>query len=62
MTDFCLRKETDVAPTFGMFIQKPTSQLLRNPDLIDKYYTQKTFDWGKTEFQIPDRKALPSLV
>jgi len=48
--------------TFAMFIQAPTSQKLRNPSLISKYYTTKQLDAGKESFVLPDKKQLPSIV
>lgn len=66
MTDFAMQKlavfSNETIPTFGLFIQKPTSQSLRNPDLIDKYYSQRVINTGKSMFQVPDIKPLPSIV
>jgi len=50
-------------PTFGIFIQKPPAQKLRNPDLIIKYYSTSIVGvLGKKKFKIPDKKPLPSVV
>ena len=62
MTDYSIRKDASNAPTFGLFIQRPTSQALRNPDLIFKCYSQAALDRGKSEFALPNIKPLPSLV
>lgn len=64
MTDYVMRKLGDEEiPTFGIFIQKPPAQQLRNPDLINKYYSPSNVGvLGKKEFKIPDKKPLPSVI
>ena len=63
MIDYTMVKLKDqTCPTFGIFIQNPQSQQLRNPDLIDKYYSKKVLGMGKSEFQISDIKAMPSIL
>lgn len=60
MTDYIMKKlEGEDIPTFGIFIQKSKAQVLRNPDLIYKYYKKTVL--GK-EFYVPNVKPLPSLV
>lgn len=67
MTDYVMHKldggEESSPPTFGIFIQKPAAQMLRNPDLISKYYSKSILGvLGKKEFNIPDLKPMPSVV
>ena len=63
MVDFCIAKAAPPAPmTYGDFIQRPTSQPLRNPDLIDKHYSARALERGRTEFAPPDLKPLPDRL
>eukprot|EP00606_Chrysophyceae_sp_TOSAG23-5_P000679 GSChrysophyteH2.ASY1.ANO1.628.1 assembled CDS len=61
----CITKVNgDVAMTFDEFASKPSSQCLKNPDLIDKYYTLSLIDSerARNEFAIPDKKQIPSYI
>ena len=56
------KQRAQQAQQFGVFIQQPTSQMLRNPDLVDKYYSAKCLERGQPEFLPPDLKNLPTRV
>ena len=61
----CITKVNgDDAMTFDEFASKPSSQCLKNPDLIDKYYTLSLIDSerARNEFAIPDKKQIPSYI
>lgn len=48
--------------TFAQFIQRPECQLLRNPDLIDKHYSERALQGGVVSFAMPDKQPYPSIV
>jgi len=47
---------------YARFIQLPTSQMLLNPDLIERHYTERALSNGAASFSLPDKKQLPSVV
>ena len=59
----CMAKVPD-ASTYTDFAQRPTSQGLRNPDLIDKHYSDRVLasDRARTEFVPPDLKKIASTI
>jgi len=61
MVTFCNVKAED-ATSYKEFIQRPNSQQLLNPDLVDKFYSDRTLASGKDELCLPDKKPLPSVV
>eukprot|EP00286_Rhodomonas_abbreviata_P025296 CAMPEP_0181294310 /NCGR_PEP_ID=MMETSP1101-20121128/3528_1 /TAXON_ID=46948 /ORGANISM="Rhodomonas abbreviata, Strain Caron Lab Isolate" /LENGTH=520 /DNA_ID=CAMNT_0023398951 /DNA_START=105 /DNA_END=1667 /DNA_ORIENTATION=+ len=63
MVTLCMAKAAD-AETFNSFVQRTSSQCLRNPDLIDKHYSQRLLASAdaKAAFAAPDLKPIPSVV
>lgn len=54
--------KTGNADSYAEFIQRPECQQLLNPDLIDKYYSDRSLANGAGEFNLPDKKPIPNVV